>query len=115
MLVASLSAFAYVIVMVYRLATGHGLISLWDRDILNFFLNGMILFGLGMIGEYVGRIYLQVRERPRFIVQALLSSDDIEQQPVAAQNAAADSVKVRGLDGAQRVVLNEPGNDGGAK
>jgi undecaprenyl-phosphate 4-deoxy-4-formamido-L-arabinose transferase len=79
MFVATLSAAAYVIVMVYRLATGHGLISLWDRDILNFFLNGMVLFGLGMVGEYVGRIYLQVRERPRFIVQAVLDESSVQQ------------------------------------
>jgi len=32
----------------------------------------MLLFGLGLVGEYVGRIYQQVRERPRFTIQALL-------------------------------------------
>jgi undecaprenyl-phosphate 4-deoxy-4-formamido-L-arabinose transferase len=31
---------------------------------------------LGLVGEYVGRIYQQVRERPRFTIQALL-----EQKP----------------------------------
>ena len=46
--------------------------TLWDRDILAFFLIGMLLFGLGLIGEYVGRIYQQVRDRPRFTVQAVL-------------------------------------------
>ena len=42
--------------------------------ILAFFLLGMILFGLGLIGEYVGRIYGQVRERPRYVIQAILEA-----------------------------------------
>jgi len=46
----------------------------WDRDILAFFLVGMVLFGLGLVGEYVGRIYQQVRARPRYTVRAVLES-----------------------------------------
>ena len=37
-----------------------------------FFLIGIVLFGLGLLGEYVGRIYQQVRSRPRYLVQAIL-------------------------------------------
>ncbi len=65
----------YLIVIVERLILSgwhEGLATLWDRDILAFFLIGMLLFGLGLVGEYVGRIYQQVRERPRFTIQALL-------------------------------------------
>ena len=47
----------------------------WDRDILAFFLVGMLLFGLGLIGEYVGRIYHQVRARPRYMIRAVLERD----------------------------------------
>ena len=68
-----------VVVIAYRLlvaewqgfATLH---ALWDRDILAFFLIGMLLFGLGLIGEYVGRIYQQVRERPRYTIRAVLET-----------------------------------------
>jgi undecaprenyl-phosphate 4-deoxy-4-formamido-L-arabinose transferase len=75
MLVSAGAVVAYLIVIVERLILSgwrEGLATLWDRDILAFFLIGMLLFGLGLVGEYVGRIYQQVRERPRFTIQALL-------------------------------------------
>lgn len=37
-----------------------------------FFLIGITLFGIGLLGEYVGRIYEQVRSRPRYMIQAVL-------------------------------------------
>ena len=75
MLVSAGAVVAYLIVIVERLILSgwrEGLATLWDRDILAFFLIGVLLFGLGLVGEYVGRIYQQVRERPRFTIQALL-------------------------------------------
>ena len=75
MLVSVGALLTYLIVIVERLILSgwrEGMATLWDRDILAFFLLGMVLFGLGLVGEYVGRIYQQVRERPRFTIQALL-------------------------------------------
>ena len=37
-----------------------------------FFLLGITLFGIGLLGEYIGRIYVQVRQRPRYIIGAVL-------------------------------------------
>ncbi len=77
-LVSLISLGVYVAVIVQRVlaGTGDGLWVIWDRDILQFFLTGVVLFGLGLIGEYVGRIYQQVRERPRFLIQAILEKSD---------------------------------------
>jgi len=44
-----------------------------------FFLIGVTLFGIGLLGEYIGRIYQQVRARPRYLVQAVLERNDEEE------------------------------------
>ncbi len=78
MLVSALSLATYLVVIgwrLYHVDDWHNAIAVfWDRDILTFFLIGMLLFGLGLVGEYVGRIYQQVRERPRYTVRAVLEA-----------------------------------------
>ena len=77
--VAVLSVLTYLVVMAKRLiadAPAYSLATFWDRDILQFFLTGLLLFGVGLIGEYVGRIYQQVRHRPRYLVAAVLERKD---------------------------------------
>jgi undecaprenyl-phosphate 4-deoxy-4-formamido-L-arabinose transferase len=54
-----------------------------------FFLVGLALLGIGLLGEYVGRIYEQVRGRPRYLIAAVL---DATGEPRAdAAHAAAPS------------------------
>jgi len=80
MTVALLSVLSYIVVIIERWvhadSLSAGLLALWDRDILQFFLTGLVLFGLGLLGEYIGRIYQQVRSRPRFLIQAILEKPD---------------------------------------
>ncbi|MDB5808287.1 MAG: glycosyltransferase [Betaproteobacteria bacterium] len=79
MFVAIMSVVVYIGVIIQRWIAAdtmqEGVLALWDRDILQFFLTGLVLFGLGLLGEYIGRIYQQVRSRPRFLIQAILEKD----------------------------------------
>lgn len=48
-------------------------ISGWTSTILVLlFFGGMQFIGLGIIGEYIGKIYTEVKHRPRYFVEAIL-------------------------------------------
>ena len=64
-----------VILWIIVIPEAEGLFTLFA---INFFLMGILLFGIGLLGEYVGRIYQQVRERPRFNIQAILEQREEE-------------------------------------
>jgi undecaprenyl-phosphate 4-deoxy-4-formamido-L-arabinose transferase len=74
--VATFSALLVVYLFVRRLIVGPEAEGLFTLFGIVFFLIGVALFGIGLLGEYVGRIYAQVRERPRYIVQGVLEADD---------------------------------------
>ena len=83
----------YTGVMVHRwILSGsfrQGLAVIWDRDILQFFLIGIMLFGLGLLGEYVGRIYAEVRARPRYLIDAVLEQRGEQRVPVTGSGIRA--------------------------
>ena len=86
MLIAILSLIFVVILAVRRLIYGPEAEGLFTLFGIMFFLVGVLLFGLGMVGEYVGRIYAQVRQRPRFVIATIFQ--DIEGVPVSAKRGA---------------------------
>lgn len=91
MIVALGSVVLYIGVLAYYLAESGfwgATMHAWDRDVLEFFLMGLALFGIGLTGEYIGRIYEQVRGRPRYRVQAVLESEPSARQWQARQSSS---------------------------
>ncbi len=80
MAISLLSALLVVYLALQRLFFGPQVEGVFTLFGILFFLVGIALFGIGLLGEYVGRIYAQVRERPRYIVQAVLEADPQDPQ-----------------------------------
>ncbi len=70
--IALLSVLFVVFLIVRRLVVGPEAEGLFTLFAIAFFLLGVALFGVGLLGEYVGRIYDEVRHRPRYIVGTVL-------------------------------------------
>ena len=71
----SLVAFALIIYALVSYFTGN-VVSGWASSlIVTCFLGGIQLISLGVIGEYVGKIYLEAKARPRFIISQRTDED----------------------------------------
>ena len=72
-IIASGSLLLFLFLIGYRIfypeGTVQGVFTLFAAV---FFLIGIILFGIGLLGEYIGRIYQEVQRRPRFLIRAVL-------------------------------------------
>jgi undecaprenyl-phosphate 4-deoxy-4-formamido-L-arabinose transferase len=76
MLVSALSGLIVVALIVRRIFVGPEAEGVFTLFALVFLLIGMALFGIGLLGEYVGRIYQEVRSRPRYLVAAVLETPE---------------------------------------
>jgi len=70
--VSMLSALLFVVLATRRLVMGPEVGGVFTLFALLFLLVGLALFGIGLLGEYVGRIYQEVRARPRYVITAVL-------------------------------------------
>jgi polyisoprenyl-phosphate glycosyltransferase len=77
---AGLSVLAIPIIVVLRLTTGTALFGQATTLIIVLFLGGLQLISLGVIGEYIGRIYDEAKGRPLYIVA------EAPEDPVAGEH-----------------------------
>jgi undecaprenyl-phosphate 4-deoxy-4-formamido-L-arabinose transferase len=86
-IIALISLVGVVLLAIRRLVIGPEAEGLFTLFAIAFFLIGVLLMGVGVVGEYVGRIYEQVRQRPRYTVAALLEQGDSQPHDAPAPRA----------------------------
>ena len=73
LIVASMS-FAGIIWAIIALVAGSSVAGWASTICIICFVCGVQLISLGIIGEYIGKIYLEVKERPRYIISDVVGS-----------------------------------------
>jgi len=76
--ISLISLLGFIGLVIRRLVHGSEAEGVFTLFAIAFFLIGVLLMGVGVVGEYVGRIYEQVRQRPRYTVAALLEQKSTE-------------------------------------
>lgn len=63
--------------MLRRLLVGPESEGVFTLFAILFFFVGIQVLALGLIGEYIGRIYLEVRKRPRYVIQRVYEAEAV--------------------------------------
>lgn len=78
-LIAFGSLVLFIWLMIDRIIYGPDVQGVFTLFAIAFFFIGFLLFGIGILGEYVGRIYQEVQNRPRYLIRAVLGDEESEQ------------------------------------
>ncbi|QBC45396.1 glycosyltransferase [Iodobacter fluviatilis] len=73
----------FLLLVLRRIFMGPEVGGLFTLFAIVFFLIGIALFGIGLLGEYIGRIYHEVRQRPRYLIASILQKDPLEKKDEA--------------------------------
>jgi glycosyltransferase involved in cell wall biosynthesis len=79
-IIALLSAIFILVVIIARLSGGHAFEGQATTLVMVLFLGSIQLISLGIVGEYLGRIYDEVRGRPLYVVNEAVGFDDTPRQ-----------------------------------
>jgi glycosyltransferase involved in cell wall biosynthesis len=69
----SVFSFAMVLWVMYGALVLHAVIPGWASSVIPiYFLGGVQLVSIGILGEYVGKIYLETKRRPRYFIEEVI-------------------------------------------
>ena len=75
-----LVSIAMLIYSLVRHAMGATMVG-WTSTVVSIWaIGGLQLLAIGIIGEYIGKVYLETKQRPKFIVEEYLKDEDAEKK-----------------------------------
>ena len=78
-MIVALLGFALGIIMIIEKLLDPGvLVGYTSTMVILLFMSGLILMSLGMLGEYVGRIYICINKSPQYIIRSTLNVNSAE-------------------------------------
>jgi undecaprenyl-phosphate 4-deoxy-4-formamido-L-arabinose transferase len=72
MFVSMFSGLFFVYMVIRRLIVGPEAEGLFTLFAILYLILGVLLMGVGIMGEYIGRIYQEIRRRPRFVIRVII-------------------------------------------
>ena len=103
--IAMLAAFSYLAVIVVMYFMGSIDIVGWTTVVfLVIWFGGMILTSLGVVGEYLGRVYAEVKRRPTYIIASTTDEREQRRHAIKARSipAAVAALSDRPFDRAEQ-------------
>ena len=74
-LLTALISFGFIVWAIVQYILGHTVAGWASMTSIICFIGGIQLIGIGVLGEYIGKIYMETKQRPRFIIQQDLDED----------------------------------------
>ena len=75
--IISIISFLYILYVIYQVFFTDRTVEGWASTIAAIlFTQGIVLMILGLMGEYIGRIYTEIQNRPNYIIQEIIEKTD---------------------------------------
>lgn len=68
----SMFSFVMIIICLADWMTGKNVQGYTTTLVVSLLMGGLTIFSLGIVGEYVGKIYMETKARPRYIIEAMI-------------------------------------------
>lgn len=107
-LLIAFTAFLYLIYIIFNTLIYGNAVEGWASTIcIILFLGGVQLLFLGIIGEYIGRIYIESKRRPNYIVREVIDSSFTNRKiaPIEYKDSL-EEIRIKGLSELEALSTN---------